>query len=82
MGCKADFAVSIVKLGTAIDKKFNAANRPVPNCGGLSRTVRSYAEGPLLSNLIQKARKTGGDSAGGGNSAGFDGFMMTVFAIS
>ena len=76
MDCKADFAVSIVNLSTAIDKKFNAADRPVPNCGGLSRTVRRYAESPLLSNLIQKA------SSRGGKIAGFDGFMMTVFIIS
>ena len=76
MGCKADFAVSVVKLGTAIDKKFNAADRPVPNRGGLSRAERSCAEGPLLSNLIQKARNRGG------KIAGFDGFMMTVFTIS
>ena len=45
MGCKADFAGITQKFGTAIGKKFNAADHPVPNFRGLSRAARGYAEG-------------------------------------
>ena len=46
MGCKADFAANSAKLGTAIGKKFNAADRPVPSFSGLARAARSYSEDP------------------------------------